>query len=319
MDLQEKIKEVKSFGNNLRIVEFDNDFAVAYEKQNIKGWEALELVDGTIEEQFIIKAETFVGYAVLPQKKVSSYSMQGINQEKNVSFSCSAKKTIENYLRKQNLNDGSNERSLKQESLDNDIKSLYEKIFSQFNIKEIGDRNWETIGFDSLFCFGWPIFFPCALVYSIFKREEDSIKMAAYSFFGSLLLPSIIMELVSPDYTKKKIKNRKIISKEKYKGPNIALDFYSGNPKNFHDINFIFQNGLELNPWGKLSEGKLKNFENANYYIKSNDIIENEINKIKREKHEIRKEIKDVYNRKKRFEEILAESDQTGILERIGF
>jgi len=38
MNLQEIIKDVKNFGSNLRIVEFNNGFAVAYEKQNVKEW-----------------------------------------------------------------------------------------------------------------------------------------------------------------------------------------------------------------------------------------------------------------------------------------
>jgi len=320
MNLQDRIKNVKSFGReNFRIVEFDNDFSVAYEKQNIRGWETIELVDGTIEEQFVIRPETFVGYAVLPQKGIGSYNIQGINLEDNVNFSSSARKKIESYLKRQSLNDGSHELGLKQERFENDVNILYNKVFSQFNIKVVGDRNWETIGLGSLFCFGWPIIFPCALIYSILKRDEDSIKGAIFSFMGPFLLPEIVSELISPDYHKKRIKNRDIISKEKHEGSNIALDFYSDNPKNFRRVNFIFQNGLELDDWGRISEGKIKDFESAKYYVKSDENVEKAIHDIKEKRHEIKEEINEIYNKKKEFEEILAKLDQTGILEKIGF
>ncbi|MBU2589961.1 MAG: hypothetical protein KKA65_04715 [Nanoarchaeota archaeon] len=307
MNLQEMIKEVKSFGSSLKIVEFDNDLAVAYERQNVREWQGERLDDAKFVGEWINKSETFVGYSMLPFSgaKNREGNMQIVNGERRERFSDDAISIIESYLQN---------RDNKMNQLRRKVRNMYDEAISKLQIKDIRFRNWEVIKTGSLLCFGQPIMVPYVLIQNMKERYNGgTMGIVLAPVYFPLLLLGLIKYLIHPSEEGFKIKNRQIISKQQDNDLNAGLIFNggTGKPRKFKSMKIIFKNGLELNQTG-ISKNYPEEFESAGFYIKLDESIERKVNTL----HEKETEL---HEQKDEFTRLLAESDQSGILKRIGF
>jgi len=89
------------------------------------------------------------------------------------------------------------------------------------------------------------------------------------------------------------------------------FDYGTGKPQRFENMKILLENGLALDKTF-IAKHDTKDFQSASYYMKLDETIERKINKLHEKKTEL-------YEQKHEFTRLLAESDQTGIIKRIGF
>ncbi len=303
INLQDKMKDVVTYGKSFRIVKFDNGFSVAYERQNVQKREVMELANGDRDVQMITSPETFIAYGLLPPRGSlpGGHNADILGSNKPASFSNEAEDIAEDYVSKK-------DRWI--ERVERGTQELYKEAIAPLNIKEFKHRDWKELGQGSLFAFGWPILLPYYMIQG--HKSDHSGDGGLAVLFAPLLIPYIIKGLVIPSETSLKVENTKLLTRDSEEGKNVALDLnYSGNPRKFDCIELILENGLEISSSGYIFDGRKEDYKKAQWFMKVDE-------RIKEAFCEAHESTQGEWNRWRNFREELKENNQEGLMELIG-
>jgi len=247
MSLAEIVKEVKKYGDNKTIVEFNNGFGVAYEKTNC------------VVEQEVFDSDDVCVDVV--QKKVSRIcyrELEPTTDKISGAKSLSGKNNRSAYFSRELENLLSAPQTSAQvhaQELESKIEKGYDAMIKPLQIEECKFRDWKNI----LECVGtivgltaiWPLSMLYILLGGMRKRDiSGDVTLSLVT--APLALPSVLAyaarEIVSPTTKANRINNAKMLS-QKQEGNNAYLLFQYNEKatiSRYRCIEFVVQERIHL-------------------------------------------------------------------------
>ena len=320
MTLQDLVKETKIYENGLLIVEFNNGQAAAYEKEERRKYLIEMDLDGMVLEKrqlgfedcivkYTLLPNGILKYTTLPNEKKLKFMNNAeylgrVRKKKqfNGRFSESSVKNIEDYL------------SAYLPARDVPVaQALYGEAVKPLGLKEIRYRDWEEINGGLMVSLtGWPRVIISMITGKRITPSGDGD--LAYLVGPFILPPLMIKEMIVPSEKGFKITNKKNLKAEPDGiNPALVLDYDLGKPNKFQSLSLFFPDGTNINEYGiNRFRHMAHEYEQKKLFLEVNG--------------ELREMISDYINHKEtnfeewgKFGKFLKESDQLGMLRKIGF
>ncbi|GEM_PF-4535559 len=310
MELESLVKDVVELRENVKVVEFSNGYAAAYEQTH----ERLARVN---ERRQVVSYEegseiARVSFALLSENDYpmcGGHNAQQLPSLEYTGFSNTAKDDIDEYVKR---------RTTTTKDLEKKANGLYEDLCAQLGIVEKKRPQWSEIGLGfTMSVLGWPM-----LMYSMIKGERTGSAGCALAL-GPFLLPfaiaTLVREITNPSECYSKIQNTSLLTKNPSED-SVGLVFGSGlgKPKDFTSLEFYLPaEGISLSHGFIRKDEKTQRAEdwyrdNVKHYATMPKEL---LSKVRQCSLELESERTRYYE----FAQELRMQDHQGVLQRIGF
>ena len=185
MNLQELLKDTKTFGKNLLIAEFKNGYAVAYEKN--------------VHQKYLKNKNDILATLLTPEREDYSNYFLLDSDSRGFSFSKKAQKSIDAYLEAHQMKEY---REVCEEG-----KALYQAITAPLQFEPQRERDWSSIGMQFLFStVGIPLTYFFGL-HGIIKKGSGLRGCLTLPFLPLFYLGAAAKEIIRPDIKKNTVGN----------------------------------------------------------------------------------------------------------------
>ena len=258
MQLENMVSEVKKVGKNGIIVEFNNGYAVAYEKKTLP-----------LQEQEFQHVRQNIKM-LIPDSAKSPIAYRRIGPYGNWKLSYSDIPSA-NLSHEMDCAIGAYAAKL-QERERISVHELYREFTESLGIKSQHKIDWKHVGSLLPFVLGWPI---VPFLYTLHAAQTGQNRYAAFSFFSPLLFFHLLLK---PEKSYKITKTDVITSKPN--DTSVALSFgydaSTAGPKRFQELNIYFPDGsvlFENSAFYHNDDFHKKKYRTAKYFLKTDECL----------------------------------------------